>query len=203
MSAPLPAELARVDPADAWRPWAPDARNPFDPRWAGHLFRRAAFGATPDEIQSAVRDGLDQTLDRLFAGDPRAASRAAFLADTGENLARDDGPDPLRGWWLYAMLHGGHPLREKLTLFWHNHFATSNAKVRSPLLMFRQNQTLREHALGKFGPLLAAVSRDPAMLVWLDSNENVKSQPNENFAREVMELFTLGVGNYSERDIRE
>ena len=203
MSAPLAADLTRVDPTDAWRPWQPDAHQRFDARWAGHLFRRSAFGANPDEIQTAVRDGLDKTLDRLFAGDPKAESRAALLADTGEAMAREDGPDSLRGWWLYAMLHGGHPLREKLTVFWHNHFATSVAKVRSPLLMFRQNQLLRTHALGKFGPLLAALSRDPAMLVWLDSNENVKRHPNENYSREVMELFTLGVGNYTEKDIRE
>jgi hypothetical protein len=203
MSAPLPADLARVDPADAWKSWQPDARQPFDAKWAAHLFRRAAFGATPDEIQAAVRDGVDKTLDHVFAGDPRAASRAAFLADTGEQIAWGDDVADLRGWWLYAMLHSGHPLREKLALFWHNHFATSIGKVRSPLLMFRQNQTLREHALGKFGPLLAAVSRDPAMLVWLDSNENVRARPNENYAREVMELFTLGVGNYTETDVRE
>jgi hypothetical protein len=203
MAVPLPADLGRVDPADAWRPWVPDDCQPFDPKWAGHLFRRAAFGASPDEIGVAVRDGPAKTLDRLFAGDARADRRAAFLADAGEQLARDDDPAAVRGWWVYAVLHSGHPLREKLTLFWHNHFATSIAKVRSPLLMFRQNRTLREHALGRFGRLLAAVARDPAMLVWLDSNENVKSHPNENFAREVMELFTLGVGNYTEKDIRE
>jgi Protein of unknown function (DUF1800) len=203
MSAPLPADLNRVDPTDAWQPWRPVASQPFNTKWAAHLLRRAAFGASPIEIQSVVRDGLDKTLDRLLDGDPRVAARAAFLSDTGENLAREDDPVPLRGWWLYAMLYSGNPLREKLTLFWHNHFATSVNKVRSPLLMFRQNQALRTHALGKFGPLLWAVSRDPAMLVWLDSNENVKSHPNENFAREVMELFTLGVGSYTEMDIRE
>ena len=101
------------------------------------------------------------------------------------------------------MLHGGHPLREKLTLFWHNHFATSLAKVQDPALMFRQNCLLREHALGRFGPLLQAISRDAAMLVWLDSNSNVKGKPNENYARELMELFSLGVGHYTEKDIRE
>ncbi|HEY8506382.1 MAG TPA: DUF1800 domain-containing protein, partial [Gemmataceae bacterium] len=90
-----------------------------------------------------------------------------------------------------------------MTLFWHNHFATSIAKVRLPLLMRDQNLLLREHALGKFGPLVQAVSKDPAMLVWLDSNSNVKGKPNENYARELMELFTLGVGNYTERDVRE
>ena len=101
------------------------------------------------------------------------------------------------------MLNGGHPLREKLTLFWHNHFATSIAKVQRTALMFRQNGLLRKHALGKFGPFLHAMSKDPAMLVWLDSNSNVKGKPNENYARELMELFSLGVGNYTEKDIRE
>src|SRR5262249_17630330 len=100
-------------------------------------------------------------------------------------------------------LQGGHPLREKLTLFWHNHFATSIAKVQSPALMFRQNCLLRQHALGRFGPLLQAISRDAAMLLWLDSNSNVAGKPNENYARELMELFSLGVGNYTEKDIRE
>src|SRR5262245_32529028 len=145
MSAPLPADLGRVDPADAWQTWLPDARQSFDARWAGHLFRRAAFGATPDELQTAGRAGLATTIDRLCAGDPRAEARSALLSDTGEQFAREDDTGSLRGWWLYAMLHSGHPLREKLTLFWHNHFATSVAKVPSPLLMFRQNQLLRSH----------------------------------------------------------
>ena len=101
------------------------------------------------------------------------------------------------------MLQGGHPLREKMTLFWHNHFATSLAKVQDPALMFRQNGLLRQHALGRFGPFLQAMSKDPAMLVWLDSNTNVKGRPNENYARELMELFSLGVGHYTEQDIRE
>jgi uncharacterized protein (DUF1800 family) len=126
------------------------------------------------------------------------------LIDVGQIAAsRDDGGDELRSWWLYCMLHGGHPLREKLTLFWHNHFATSLAKVLDPQLMFRQNCLLRAHALGRFGPLLQEMSRDPAMLLWLDSNSNVKGRPNENYARELMELFSLGVGNYTEKDVRQ
>ena len=101
------------------------------------------------------------------------------------------------------MLESGHPLREKLTLFWHNHFATSYTKVRSTKLMFQQNLTLRRHALGKFRPFLLDMSKDTAMLVWLDSNRNVKGAANENYAREVMELFSLGVGNYTEKDVQE
>jgi uncharacterized protein (DUF1800 family) len=90
-----------------------------------------------------------------------------------------------------------------MTLFWHNHFATSNLKVRQPALMAQQNVLIRRHALGKFGPLLLEMSRDPAMLIWLDSNSNTRGRPNENYAREVMELFALGVGHYTERDVRE
>jgi uncharacterized protein (DUF1800 family) len=101
------------------------------------------------------------------------------------------------------MLYTPHPLQERMTLFWHDHFATSVAKVGRLEPMFRQNQLLRAHALGKFGPMVRAMGRDPAMVVWLDSNRNAKGRPNENYARELMELFTLGVGNYSEQDVQE
>jgi uncharacterized protein (DUF1800 family) len=197
--------LNRVNPAEAWQPWVPDAHQPWDLRRAGHLYRRAAFGADLDELRAAVNAGLSATLDRLLAGDPKAAQYESLLADTGASIARggDEAATSLRGWWLYAMIHGGHPLREKMVLFWHNHFATSNAKVRNAFLIFEQNQTLRRHALGRFRPLLADISRDPAMLIWLDSNRNVKGQANENYAREMMELFTLGVGRYTENDVRE
>ncbi|HEY1375969.1 MAG TPA: DUF1800 family protein, partial [Gemmataceae bacterium] len=195
--------LDRVDPARAWQPWQPDDNQTWSPRWAGHLYRRAAFGATLDELRRAVKDGPQATLDRLLQGDPDAKQYEQLVTDTGASIAKGGDESALRGWWLYAMLNSGHPLRERLTLFWHNHFATSIAKVRSTEAMYAQNQTLRRHALGKFRPLLAEVSRDPAMLVWLDSNRNVKGQANENYAREVMELFTLGTGHYTEPDIRE
>lgn len=106
-------------------------------------------------------------------------------------------------WWLDRMLRTGHPLEEKMTLFWHGHFATSEEKVRDYRKIKLQIDTLRGGALGSFGDLLAAVAKDPAMLVFLDATYNVKGAPNENFGREVMELFTMGVGNYTEDDIRE
>jgi uncharacterized protein (DUF1800 family) len=196
--------IEQVDPARAWEPWQPTAADPWGRKWASHLYRRAAFGASREELFEAERLGHQGTLDLLLGGRPEAESVKQALADVGTIAAeRDDSGDELRGWWLYSILHGGHPLREKLTLFWHNHFATSLAKVREPALMFRQNCLLREHALGRFGPFLQAISRDGAMLVWLDSNSNVKGKPNENYARELMELFSLGVGHYSETDIRE
>jgi uncharacterized protein (DUF1800 family) len=101
------------------------------------------------------------------------------------------------------MIFTPHPLRERLTCFWHNHFATSIAKVRNAVLMQRQNNLLRTHALSDFRALLTAIGKDPAMLIWLDSTINRKAKPNENYAREVMELFTLGRGHYSETDVQE
>lgn len=106
-------------------------------------------------------------------------------------------------WWLDRMVRSRHPLEEKMTLFWHGHFATSEEKLRDYRKILQQLGTLRAGALGSFRDLLTAVSKDPAMLVFLDASYNVKGAPNENFGREVMELFTMGVGNYTEDDIRE
>src|SRR5438874_885651 len=129
--------LDQVDPRTAWEPWQPDARQPWDLKWAGHLYRRAAFGADLDELRAAVRQGLPAVLARLLAGDPHAAERDHFFTETGRKIARDNNPLQLRGWWLYCMRYTQHPLREKLTLFWHNHFATSIDKVQRAVLMFR------------------------------------------------------------------
>lgn len=109
----------------------------------------------------------------------------------------------LNFWWVDRMVRTPRPLEEKLTLFWHGHFATSEEKLRDYRKSKLQIATLRAHATGNFGELLVAVAKDPAMLVFLDAAQNVKGAPNENFGREVMELFTMGVGNYTEDDIRE
>jgi uncharacterized protein (DUF1800 family) len=101
------------------------------------------------------------------------------------------------------MLRAGHPLREKLALFWHNHFATSHAKVQNARYMLGQYRLVHDHALGSFRDLLHKMSFDPAMMIWLDTNQSKKGKPNENYARELMELFSLGIGNYTEADIRE
>ena len=106
-------------------------------------------------------------------------------------------------WWANRMLASPRPLEEKLTLFWHGHFATAANKVRDYRMMLRQNVMLRERASGRLRDLLVSILKDPAMLVFLDNGENVKEHPNENFGRELLELFTMGVGNYSERDVRE
>jgi uncharacterized protein (DUF1800 family) len=109
----------------------------------------------------------------------------------------------LRGWWVEEMLVTPSPLTERMTLFWHNHFVSGQQKVRLAELMYRQNVTLRANALGNFSTLLYAMARDPAMVIYLDSAQNRKGTPNENFARELMELFTLGEGHYTEQDVKE
>lgn len=109
----------------------------------------------------------------------------------------------LRQWWLERMAGGGRPLQEKMTLFWHGHFATSVQKVKNAYLMYLQNETFRKQATGNWLDLLTAASKEPAMLLWLDQAQSKKEHPNENFAREVMELFALGEGNYTEKDITE
>jgi hypothetical protein len=195
--------LNQLDPRQAWQPWQPTAADPWGHKWATHLYRRAAFGYSRADLREAQRRGPQGTLELLLRGKGNLDEVGETLRDIGRVAAeRDDTGEQIRSWWLYCMLNSGHPLREKMTLFWHNHFATSIAKVQNPALMYRQNCLLRTHALGKFGPFLQAISRDGAMLVWLDSNSNVKGKPNENYARELMELFSLGVGNYTEQDIR-
>jgi uncharacterized protein (DUF1800 family) len=203
MSAPLPAQ-DRLVPSAAWQPWQPTPSDPWSRKWAAHLYRRAGFGASRAELSAAEQQGYEATLQRILQGGSEAADIQKSLTDLGEIVVtQDEDGLELRQWWVYAMLGSAHPLREKMTLFWHNHFATSLAKVRRAESMFRQNCLFREQALGKFGPFLQAVSKDEAMLIWLDSNNNVKGKPNENYARELMELFSLGVGNYTEKDIRD
>jgi uncharacterized protein (DUF1800 family) len=195
--------LDKLDPAEVWKPWRPDNKDPWGPRWAGHLYRRAAFGANPVELRQAVEAGPAATIDLLLKGQPDNEGVTAFLNTKGEQVARRDNINELRSWWLYCMLNSRHPLREKMTLFWHNHFVSSIDKVGRTMVMFNQNRLLRQHALARFGPFVLDISKDAAMLVYLDSNSNVKSHPNENYARELMELFCLGVGNYTETDVRE
>ena len=189
---------------------------------ARHLLARTGFGPTWQEIKAVSAMSREQAVAQLLRdGAPQAAAtpapdwidepitppRAIREMATAERQAyqRKQGLQTLqlRGWWINEMLGTTSPLTERMTLFWHNHFTSSQQKVRYPQLMYRQNLLLREHALGNFATLLHAASKDPAMVVYLDAATNRKGKPNENFAREVMELFTLGEGHYTETDIRE
>ena len=200
--ADLRMPLEKLDPVEAWQPWQPTKEDPWGLKWAGHLYRRAAFGANPVELAAAVTAGPKITLDLVIKGKP-GIDLTGTRKDSGQRIANANDIEKLRSWWLYWMLKSHHPLREKMTLFWHNHFVSSFDKIARTMPMVQQNQLLYENALGRFGPFVMQVSKDVAMLEYLDSNSNLKGHPNENYARELMELFTLGVGNYTETDVRE
>ena len=186
---------------------------------ARHLLNRAGLGASLAEVETYARLTRAQATERLLAGRGSVVPAPGWVdepysppvrfstldAETRTRLQaeRIERGIALREWWLRQMLVTADPLRERMTLFWHNHFVSSMQKVQSPLLMYRQNVLLREHALGNFGTLLHAVARDPAMVRYLDSALNRKGRPNENFARELMELFTMGEGHYTEQDVKE
>jgi uncharacterized protein (DUF1800 family) len=196
---------------------------------AAHLLNRAGFGGTPAEIEAARGKGLDaavrdlvdvsddladvpppewahprtigkirtQMRSQRISRRERREKKRAFHDMEGENIL------DLRRWWLERMLTSPAPLLEKMTLFWHGHFATSVQKVGDGYWMWLQNDTLRRNALGNFATLTKKMSRDPAMMIYLDLQKSEQQHPNENWARELMELFTVGIGNYSEQDIRE
>ena len=189
---------------------------------ARHLLNRAGFGASASEIERYAGMSREQAARQLLDGARTAAvTPPPAWTTSAEALSYPRGPNAsemerksfqqeqiregleLRGWWITEMLATPSPLTERMTLFWHNHFVSSQEKVKLSLLMYRQNVTLRAHALGNFGDLLHAIARDPAMVIYLDNAQNRRGSPNENFAREVMELFTLGEGQYGEQDIRE
>ena len=199
----------------------------WDKYAAAHLLRRAGFGGTPEDAEVLEAAGLEGAVDRMLADEERGLA-APPVTDPGEDaqrrelrkLMRSQTPEArrefgmfnramaqkfaeLQSWWLDRMRAGGTGVREKLTLFWHSHFATSQTKVRFNHLMLGQNETFRRLGIGSFRDLCTAMVSDPAMLVWLDGRQSQGKAPNENFAREIMELFTLGEGHYTEHDIRE
>lgn len=166
-----------------------------------HLLRRAGFGANPTELADYRKLGLQGTVDRLLNYDQVDNTD---LEDRLKKLNLNMLQRPeIQRWWLLRMAYTARPLEEKMTLFWHGLLTSSFSKARLPNLMRDQNEFFRKNALGRFPDILQGISRDPAMMLWLDLNQNLKSHPNENYARELMELFSLGIGNYTEQDVRE
>jgi uncharacterized protein (DUF1800 family) len=168
-----------------------------------HLYRRAGFGATLAQIDQAMALSPDE--DTAFTMAVDNLLNYAAVPDAPEQVTIDpNSQDSLTKWWLDRMMRTTRPLLEKMTLFWHDHFATSFDKDGIDVnKMLTQNALLRSLAFDRFEVILNAISRDPAMMTWLDLTLNRKRSPNENYAREVMELFSLGLGNYSENDIKE
>ena len=196
-------------------------RGSWDWRAAAHLIYRAGFGATAETINEMITAGMDQCVERLINyrkisdnyPKPDWAKPIEGLQEQRKNATteqkeqflkelRQEGQD-LKEWWIRRMVMTSRPFQEKLTLFWHGHFATSIQKVKLPYFMWMQNETLRRNAAGNWRKMLKEISKDPAMVVWLDNVSNRANGPNENYARELMELFTLGEGNYTEKDIKE
>lgn len=209
--------LKRLNPAQ----WTPAA--------AAHLLGRAGFGGSPSEVGALHARGLDGAVESLLAGSedddlfpPPPLTPSSELFEQVQAARQAGGEEERRAaqqairreqsrqiratrvWWLNRMRYTLHPLREKMTLFWHGHFATSVEKVRAAFLMWQQNETFRARALGSLRSLAKEISRDPAMMRYLDLVQSDRAKPNENFARELMELFLLGEGvRYTEADIRE
>ncbi|GMU82330.1 MAG: hypothetical protein AMXMBFR47_22010 [Planctomycetota bacterium] len=221
----LPAAVAGQEPgANSLKPLA---KGLWDRDAAAHLLARAGFGGTPEEIERLSAMGVDEAVSYLvdFKDLPYACPEPAIAdelmqppnrqllrsmteeerrkAEESRRRLERTALEETRAWWIERMLTSPRPFEEKMTLFWHGRFTSGVREVRNPVFMKEQNDLFRKNGLGNFKDLVLAVSRDRAMLVYLDGNRNNKSKPNENYARELMELFTLGVGNYSEADIKE
>jgi uncharacterized protein (DUF1800 family) len=205
-----------------------DTATPFKSTWgveqAAHLLRRAGFGGTPEQIAFLAQLGRDRAVDYLVdydaieytvprpaivANPPRApdgyrpADREERQRLAGQ-IKRIEGLGlrEISAWWIQRMVGSPRPLEEKMVLFWHGHFTSGFREVKRSSMLGRQNEMFRRNATGNYRELLLDVSRDPAMLIYLNNNQNIDRKPNENYARELLELFTLGEGAYSEADIK-
>ncbi|MCP4251678.1 MAG: DUF1800 domain-containing protein, partial [bacterium] len=199
----------------------------WDADRAAHLLRRAGFGGTPEQIEFLTSLGVKNAVDYLVDYHKNPLNDSEFVPITGPDMLRmrelrREASDEqrkqnrrrltqlqrrqfgqLQAWWLRRMILTNRPLEEKMTLFWHGHFTSGFREVKNSTWLWRQNQFLRQNALGNLRDLLIGISRDAAMMQYLDAANNRKGHPNENYARELMELFTLGVGNYTEHDVTE
>ncbi len=195
--------------------------NAMQPEEARHLLHRTGFGVSHSQWQSIIDLDYDAAVDKLVSEATRGQTvkapqwtdekplwtvrQSGWTTEQRRELRLNKRAKiaELRHWWILQMLATPTPLRERMTLFWSNHFTTQYNKIFAPMLVFNQHEMLRSHALGHFDKMLFDVLQDPAMLLYLDNDKNNLNSVNENLARELMELFTLGEGNYSEDDVKE
>ena len=170
-----------------------------------HLMRRAGFGAHPDELEKRLPDGYEQTVEELTDPDRFGIPRVDrdILYRFYPSLEMPGSPANGRSHFIYHMINSSRPLEEKMVLFWHMVFATGNSKIDNPPELMVQFDMFREYGMGSFRDLLVQLAQNPAMIFWLDNNENHRDAPNENWGRELLELFSMGVGNYTEKDVFE
>ena len=169
----------------------------------GHLMRRAGFGASYDELATRAAKGYEATVEELLHPERYEPVDAELLYRFMPGYEGALGPPLNQAEWVYRMINTQRPLEEKMALFWHQLFATGNSKVDNPPELTQQIAMFREHGMGKFRDLLVELAKNPAMIFWLDNNGNHMGAINENWGRELLELFSMGVGNYSEDDIKE
>ena len=170
-----------------------------------HLMRRAGFGADRSQLEELVSIGYEKVVERLVNPPDETPPADEHFLHRRMPYVEVGGATPMPGAanWLFHLMNTQRVLEEKMTLFWHQIFATSNSKIDNDQTMSLQIHMFRENSLGNYKDLLIKLAQDPAMIFWLDNNENHKRAPNENWGRELLELFSLGVGNYTEQDVYE
>jgi uncharacterized protein (DUF1800 family) len=175
----------------------------WDEDAARHILSRSIFGYNKQDLEFALSVTIDEFVDNYLLADQPAPSPPGYWVNDATNENTTERTREMIYWWYNLMVTQGYSLREKLVLFWHNHFVSDVEKVILPQRMYWQNQLFRDHAMGNVIDLTKAVTINPAMLIYLDGVKNRKGAPNENYGRELMELFTLGLGNYTEQDVQE
>ena len=168
-----------------------------------HLMRRAGFGTTREELEQRVAKGYEETVEELLHPETQPPWEEDLARRHHIGARYGNGLPETQGWWLQRMVSTKRPLEEKMTLFWHSILCSGNAKVDHPQTMQKQIEMLRHHCLGNYRDLLSDLARDPAMIIYLDNRDNHKGAINENWGRELLELFSMGVGNYTEDDVKE
>ena len=198
-----PPGAVQAGPPEELAPWKPSPQDPWNQEKAAHLLRRAGFGPTPEEVEFVLALGLDRTVDALLTTPPHPVpTHGTYVLPTGEvlNLEFLSGQ---RAMLLYTQAHTPYPFQEKMTAFWLDHFSVGLKSLAHSEPMGTHAATLRALALSSFKEILLAVTKDPAMLVWLDNWLSRARKPNENYGRELLELYTMGVGNgYTEDDVK-
>jgi len=167
-----------------------------------HLFRRAGFGARREELEAALKKGYEATVEEFLHPEDQPELDHDLINRYWVDIKESRQIDPAQSYWVYRMINSKKPLEEKMALFWHHLFATGFAKLNHPGNMLQQVAMFRKHALGDFRTMLVELSKDPAMIFWLDNQTNTNDVHNENYGRELLELFALGIGNYTEDDVK-
>ena len=168
-----------------------------------HLLRRAAFGATRQELEAHAEKGYQTTAEDLLKPGTQPSIPDDLIRRYHHEQSGMMGQNSVGAYWLYRILNTDAPLQEKMALFWHGLFATGYPKITQGKVLMDQIRMFRRYGMGSFKTLLVELSRDPAMIIWLDNQDNHTGAINENFGRELLELFSMGVGNYTEEDIKE